>query len=92
MGKRGAPLGNENAAKPKRWTSAIERALQKRGSAKIDALDEIADKLLELAKAGEMQALKELGDRLDGRPHQTLDAEVDASVTVNIVRYGDPKA
>lgn len=31
-----------------------------------------AEKLLDLAVAGDVQALKELGDRLDGKPAQTV--------------------
>lgn len=92
MAARGAQPGNVNAEKPKRWASAIDRALKKRGTAKLDALDQIAEKLLELAEKGDMQALKELGDRLDGRAHQTIAAEVDANVTVEIVRFGKNKA
>lgn len=88
MAARGAQPGNVNAAKPKRWASAIDRALQKRGTAKLDALDKIAEQLLALAEAGDMQALKELGDRLDGKSVQSIDATVDANVTVEIVRFG----
>lgn len=32
----------------------------------------IARKMLELAEAGDMQAIKEIGDRLDGKPAQAI--------------------
>ena len=69
----GAPEGNQNAVKSKRWYQAIDRALAKRSKAAgIEALDELAEKLLANADAGDMAALRELGDRLDGKPHQTI--------------------
>ena len=65
----GAPIGNKNAAKAKLWTAAIERALENRSRKQgKQALDELAEKLLVACDAGEGWALKELGDRLEGRP------------------------
>jgi hypothetical protein len=69
----GAPLGNQNAAKAKVWHAAILRALDKRGAGdRVKALDELAGKLLELVATGDLAALKEFGDRLDGKPAQTI--------------------
>jgi hypothetical protein len=69
----GAPLGNKNAAKAKVWHAAIMRALDKRGSGdRMAALDELAGKLLDLVATGDLQALKEFGDRLDGKPAQAI--------------------
>lgn len=69
----GAQPGNQNAAKGKAWRDAINRALAKRsGVDKVKALDELAEKFLAKCDEGDMQALKELGDRLDGKPTQTL--------------------
>jgi hypothetical protein len=60
----GAPLGNQNAAKAKQWSAAIERALERRGEPSINpdqpvartprmkALDELADKFVTAAMAG----------------------------------------
>lgn len=73
----GAPFGNQNAVKAKRWAQAIDRALEKRSrSAGIEALDALAEKLLVLAEQGDLAALKELGDRMDGKAAQTIDATV----------------
>ena len=71
-----APLGNRNAAKAKLWAAAIQRALEKRGGGdKIKALDELAEKLLTNCDVGDLAALKELGDRLDGKPAQSIVGE-----------------
>lgn len=68
-----APLGNRNAAKAKLWQAAIERALEKRGGGdKIKALNELAEQLLKHCEQGDLAALKELGDRLDGKPAQAI--------------------
>ena len=69
----GAPLGNQNAVKSRPWQAAIERALAVRSLAdKKQALDTLAERLLAKCDEGDMSALKELGDRLDGKPAQVL--------------------
>lgn len=70
----GAPVGNQNAAKAKVWRSAIMRALERRKPAdeRIQAIDELADKLIELVAAGDLAALREFGDRMDGKPAQAI--------------------
>jgi hypothetical protein len=70
----GAPVGNQNAAKAKIWHAAIMRALERRKPAdeRIKAIDELADKLLDLVAAGDLPALKEFGDRMDGKPAQAI--------------------
>lgn len=67
----GAPVGNQNAAKAKVWHAAIMRALRKRSKTdQLEALDEIAEKLIDACANGDLPALKEFGDRLDGKPTQ----------------------
>lgn len=69
----GAPVGNQNAAKAKLWSAAINRALEKRaGGDKAKALDELAEKFLAACDDGDLAAFKELGDRLDGKPAQAV--------------------
>jgi|SRR6185312_11506589 len=70
----GAPVGNQNAARAKVWRAAIERALERRKPAnkRIKAIDELADKLLEECAGGNLSALQELGNRLDGKPPQAI--------------------
>ena len=73
----GAPVGNQNAARAKVWRSAIMRALKRRKPAdeRRQAIDELADKLIELVAAGDLGALKEFGDRMDGKPAQAIVGE-----------------
>lgn len=70
----GAPLGNQNGARAKVWRAAIERALERRKPAdeRIKAIDSLADKLLSLCDEGDLSALQELGNRLDGKPAQAI--------------------
>lgn len=77
MSGRGAPKGNQNAAKAKVWTAAIERALEryKPADERIKAIDELADKLLGLCRNGDLAALQELGNRLEGKPAQPVTGE-----------------
>ncbi len=89
----GAPLGNQNGAKGKLWAAAIQRALDIRTS-RLDrkqAVDDLAEKLLAKCDEGDMAALKELGDRLDGRPAQALQltGDKEAPVCINVTAQDD---
>jgi hypothetical protein len=80
-----AAKGNQYAAKERSWAAAINRALDRRNlslKGKRDALDALAEQLLTKCDEGEMQALKELGDRLDGKPAQSIAANVSGDITV----------
>ena len=75
----GAPLGNQNAKKAKIWEQAIKRALARYAGSTIAAgLDTLADKLVSAAVAGDPWALKEIGDRIDGKSVQQV--EVDGEI------------
>lgn len=92
MAERGGQVGNQNARKGRVWTQAIERALEKRSRAdQIEALDVLAEKLLAKCDEGDLGALRELGDRLEGkaatiiagdseRPPVAIIAHADASL------------
>ena len=68
----GAPLGNQNAKQAKVWSSAIKRALARRSGESVDkGLDALADKLVEAAAEGDQWALREIGDRMEGKAAQT---------------------
>lgn len=87
----GWPAGNKFAQQDRRWKKAIENALAKRSrAAGIEALDDLAEKLLTLCEQGDIQALKELGNRIEGMSVQNVDAQVDGALTVKLVRFGDP--
>ena len=69
MGKSqgGAPLGNQNARRGARWRDAINKALRQ----DPDALDRLARALVAKAAEGDLAALREIGDRLDGKATQS---------------------
>ena len=63
----GAPIGNTNAYKGKLWNDALRRAIASDQGARIL---KAAQRLLDEASNGEPWAIKELADRLDGKPQQ----------------------
>lgn len=66
--------------------AALEMAEGKRGPKKLEMA---ARKVVDAAVAGDMQAARELGDRLDGRAAQTIEATIsDARMVVR----GDEKS
>lgn len=75
--KRGAPLGNTNSAKNRVWSLAIQQALSKRSKGdQMKTLRELAEVLLSRCDEGDLSALKELGDRLEGKPLQSVEMNV----------------
>lgn len=77
-----APKGNQNARNAREWRDAIRYTLAKRGreldpdgsdAAHIRGLRKVAEKFVESAEAGDAWALKELGDRWDGKPRQQVE-------------------
>ena len=78
-----APLGNQNARKENRlWAETIRRAVVQNDA---QTLRNLADKLIELGAAGDVSALRELGDRLDGKPAQQVQLSGDADAPLKIV-------
>jgi hypothetical protein len=74
----GAPVGNQNAVRAKKWREAIMRALARKSGSVDAGLDAAADKLTALAiDDGDKWALEEIGDRLDGKPAQSVIATGD---------------
>ena len=54
------------------WYDALRRALKRREEDDPKAVEKLADKLVQLAEAGDLGALKELADRLDGKARQQI--------------------
>ena len=80
MKRSGGQPGNQNARKENRlWADEIRKVL-----VQGKKLRPLAEKLVSLAEAGDMSALKEIGDRIDGKPAQTVQADVGGSLTVKI--------
>lgn len=76
----GAPEGNDNASRGCDWRDAIRRALAKKGkdidgdaAAFRKGIDAVAEKFIEAASNGDAWAMKELGDRTDGKPVQAVE-------------------
>jgi len=89
MAERGGQSGNNNAGKAKPWQAAINRALAKRSKvAEREALDDLAEKLLEKCDEGDLAALREMADRIEGRAAQsmTLSGDEDAPLITRIER------
>lgn len=70
-------LGGPQKTKP--WRDAINRAI---AQADGKVLRKLADALIKKASEGDVAALKELGDRLDGRSVQAVEQKVDATIVV----------
>lgn len=84
----GAPVGNRNAAKAKQWAAAIERALEKRGAGdRLKALDELAAVLLDKCAEGDMVALKELGDRIEGKATVTVAGDEENPLFITSIEW-----
>ena len=90
-----APRRPKGAITGKEWRDAIRLAVHElrqdpENGARSKVLRQLARKLVEKALAGDMAALKEIGDRLDGRSPQGVelagkDGE-DLSFTVTFVK------
>jgi hypothetical protein len=81
-----APEGNTNSSKENRlWANTIRRAIVQSDG---ERLRKIAEKLIDMAADGDLQAIKELGDRLDGKA--TNSVELNATVeTVDRFKLAD---
>jgi hypothetical protein len=72
--ERGGQPGNNNAGKGKPWADALKRALARAGDGDIaQGLNAIADQVVQAAQGGDRDAIQEIGNRLDGKPAQSLD-------------------
>jgi hypothetical protein len=64
----GRPIGSVNREKP--FTDVLRVALLSGGGRRLRV---IADKLVEKAEQGDLQAIREVADRLDGKPSQIIE-------------------
>ena len=68
--KGGAPVGNQNGKKGKLFYDALRVALVQEDRKK---LRKITEKLVQAAESGEPWAVKEIMDRMDGKPVNTTE-------------------
>ena len=75
-----APIGNDNKVKNKPWADAIARALARKAQGnKEGGLNLVADQLVSAAINGDQWAIKEIGDRTDGKAAQSVTVAGDES-------------
>lgn len=98
MAERGGQPGNQNAAKAKRWTAAIERCLEAWPGPpdSTDCTDFMRGiNAAAFAFVGSMMATKdvqffrEFADRIDGKAMQAIEAEFTGNLTINVLRFAD---
>lgn len=80
-GVKGRSGTNKGKAKP--WQDALRLAVQRVGEDNRPRLLLIAEKCVEAALEGKMDAIREIGDRLDGKPAQ------ESTVTVNRMKAAE---
>ena len=61
--------GNQLGKKYGLWRAALDRAIVQEDGKRLRAA---AEKLLDMAAEGDLGAIKELGDRIDGKPAQAV--------------------
>jgi hypothetical protein len=71
--------GNKLAAKSGQFGHELQKAI-KQGNP--ETLRKIAEKLLSMAEGGDLMAIREVADRLDGKAVQTVNATVEHTVDV----------
>lgn len=64
--------GNKAAKNKGIYQSALKRALARSKGTVDSGLNAVADKLVESALEGEQWAIKEIADRIDGKPPQAV--------------------
>ncbi len=86
--KRPNPQGSKS---DKIWSDAVRRAVKRvQAGTKTKRLEKLADKLVDEGIAGNVAALKEIGDRLDGKSVQAVVGEDGGPVRI-IVSTGIPR-
>lgn len=78
----GAPAGNINASSDRSFISALNRAIAQDDGVRLRA---ISEKLLDKAADGDLTAINMVADRLDGKPKQAVEANLNhtGEVTIN---------
>jgi hypothetical protein len=82
---KGDPNAGSKSGKPNRYINARWRDALNRSVAADDGkkLRKIADKLVKMATEGDISAIKELGDRIDGKSITQIEAQVESTITIS---------
>ena len=86
--KRGGQPRNQNATRGTVWRDAIRKAIAR----DKQSLERIAARLLKAAEDGDMAAIRELGDRLDGKAALPVESIGENKIEVQIVRFGEAES
>ena len=89
MARTGRPVGAINKDRP--FRAALVRALEIADD-NPKKLDELAEALIAKAKTGDVAALREVSDRLDGKVAQALvgdDRSEPIMIVTGVIRAGD---
>lgn len=68
MALRGGQLGNQNGRRGKEWFDALRKTCVQK-----QALEKLAEVVVEKALAGEQWAIQEIACRMDGKPAQAIE-------------------
>jgi hypothetical protein len=80
-----APLKNQNSSKSNRAWGKVVKKLAIQEDAK--RLHNVAEALFRKAEDGDIAAIKELGDRIDGKSQQEITGSSDQPITI-VVKTG----
>lgn len=85
-GVSGNPAGKPPGTK--HMSTLLEEAIKKVAEGSDDPEDlQIVKALIKKAKSGDISAIKEIWDRLEGKAAQSLDVKSDGTLTINVVNY-----
>jgi hypothetical protein len=82
VAESGGQPGNNNAGKNKPFWRALDRAIAQDDGKRLRAA---AEKLIDMAANGDIPAMKELADRLDGKSAQPIVGEEGRELVIRIV-------
>ena len=81
----GPPKGNKNSSKENRvWGKTVKKLAVQEDYKRIH---KVAEALFKKAEEGDVSAIKELGDRIDGKASQEITGDSDAPITI-VVKTG----
>ena len=85
-----AAKGRPSGTPTKPWADALRlAALRVDSKTKQQKLSLLAEQTIKAGLAGDMSAVREIGDRLDGKATQPVEGANGGPLVVQIVRYAD---
>lgn len=67
----------------------MERVLARKYGDVDTGYEAIAKIYIEIAESRDPSICKDIADRVDGKPQQSIDAKVEADLTVQVLRFSD---